>query len=125
MENERMDNGSRIIPEHIRNNLKKFSPNISDIEIICLECGYRGQMGFTTRRSWDLGSFFNTFFWGLLAFGLLLTVLTGGGFLVVIALAICAYWCLKNIFGNKTKYYHCPNCEAVLSINRDGQHLNK
>ena len=115
-----MDNGYTIIPEHIRENLKKFSPNITANEILCLECGYQGQMGFTNKRSWDFGSFFNILFWGLFAFGLLLTAATGGGFLVIIALVLCIYWCLKNIGGNITTFYHCPNCGSVLVMSEEG-----
>ncbi len=111
-----MDNGYTIIPEHIRENLKKYSPNITENDILCLECGYQGQMGFAIKRSWDFGSFFNIAIWGLFAFGLLLTIATGGGFLVLIALALCVYWCFKNIGGHISTFYHCPNCGAVLVI---------
>ena len=111
-----MDNGYTIIPAHIRENLKQYSPNITEGNIICLECGYQGQMGFTAKKSWDFGSIFNIGFWGLFAFGLLLTIATGGGFLVLIAIALCVYWCLQNIRGNRATLYHCPNCGAVLVI---------
>ncbi|MGM0653147.1 MAG: hypothetical protein ACQES4_10270 [Bacillota bacterium] len=111
-----MDNGYTIIPGHIRENLKQYSPNITEGNIICLECGYQGQMGFTAKRRWDFGSFFNIGVWGLFALGLLLTIATGGGFLVLIALVLCVYWCLQNIRGNRATLYHCPNCGAVLAI---------
>ncbi len=65
-----MDNGYNIIPEHIRENLKKYSPNITENFIICLECGYHGQMCFTIKRNRDFGSFLTSGFGGslLLAF---------------------------------------------------------
>ncbi len=115
-----MDNGYTIIPEHILENLKQYSPNITENDILCLECGYQGQMGFNIKRSWDFGSFFNIGIWGLFALGLLLTVCSGGGFLVFIALALCVYWCVKNIGGNINTLYHCPNCGAVLVISEEG-----
>ncbi len=115
-----MDNGYTIIPEHIRENLKQYSPYITENDFLCLECGYQGQMGFTSKRSWDFGSIFNIGFWGLFAFGLLLTVITGGGFLVLIALVLCVYWCFKNIKGNISTLYHCPNCGAVLKLSEEG-----
>ena len=108
-----MDHNGRIIPGHIRENLKRYYPDITTNHILCLDCGYEGRMGFTTKRSWDFGSFFNIIIWGLFAFGFLLTLATGGGFLALIALVVCVYWCLKNIGGNISTIMHCPNCRVV------------
>ena len=112
------DNGT-FIPAHIRENLKQYQPNITENNVLCLECGYHGCMGFTVNRSWDFGSYFNILFWGLFTLGFLIATISGGGLLSIVALVLSAYWCRKNIEGHVTKVLHCPNCKAQLIIKQN------
>ena len=117
-----MDNGYNIIPEHIRENLKYFSPGITEHNHLCLECGYCGLMGFTTSSNWDLKACFNKFFWfgaSLLAF---IIVMTGGGLIEIIMFLFAIYMLNSATGGNITETYHCPNCGATYKVKQEDQH---
>lgn len=98
-----------VLPEHIRQNLKKYHQHAE--RITCLECGYVGPMGVKARiKPWYAtwwgsillaaiaASIVSVLFRGI---GMMAAVIVGG---LVSALAL----------SGSRDIHSCPNCEADL-----------
>ncbi len=97
---------SGVLPEHIRQNLKKYRQHAE--RITCLECGYMGLMGIKA-ESWYAKWWGGALLGGIAA--TLVSVLFGGGLMVAVVaggvVGVVASWVGTTIIS-------CPNCEADL-----------
>ena len=115
-----MDNSNLFIPGHIRENLKYYSPGITEYHHLCLECGYYGLMGFTKSSYWDCKAYLNALFWGgatLIAF---VIVVFNGGLIDILILMFSIYMLSSKTGGNIIENYHCPNCGAIYRVKQEG-----
>jgi len=97
-----------ILPEHIRQNLKKYHRYVE--RLTCLECGYVGLMGVKA----DIKPWYATWWGGALLGGIaatLVSALFGGGLMVAVIVGAVVGG-VAQLAG--TTIISCPNCEADL-----------
>lgn len=97
-----------VLPEHIRQNLKKYHQHAE--RITCLECGYVGPMGIKARiKPWYAKWWGSTLLAAIAA--TLVSAFFGGG-LMVAAVVGGVVGIVTQLAG--TTIISCPNCEADL-----------
>lgn len=99
---------SGVLPEHIRQNLKKYRQHAE--RITCLECGYVGLMGIKAdTKPWYAKWWGSTLLAAIAA--TLVSAFLGGG-LMVAAVVGGVVGVVTQLAG--TTILSCPNCEAHL-----------
>ena len=116
-----MNNGSIYKPEHIRENLRYFSPGITEHSYLCLECGYCGLMGFTTTNHRGFKTYCNTIFWGLIALFAFIVAISSGDLISAFIFMFAIYTLNGVTKGIITETYHCPNCGATYDTKYESE----
>jgi len=98
-----------VLPEHIRQNLKKYRQHAE--RITCLECGYVGPMGIKARiKPWYAT------WWGsilLAAIAASIASVLFGGVGMMAAVIVGGLVSALALSGSRD-IHSCPNCEADL-----------
>lgn len=98
-----------VLPEHIRQNLKKYRQHAE--RITCLECGYIGPMGIKARIKPWYATWWGSILLAAIAASIA-SVLFGG--IGMIAAVILGGFASALALSVGRDIHSCPNCEADL-----------
>lgn len=98
-----------VLPEHIRQNLKKYRQHAE--RITCLECGYVGPMGIKVRIKPWYATWWGSILLAAMAASIASVLLGGIGTMVAVIVGGLAS--ALGLSGGRD-IHSCPNCEADL-----------